>query len=88
MINVENQKYPVKPEDLTPEWLTDALREDGCIKRARVTSLTWELVGEGVGFIGQIARVTPAYDENGLVHQRRFSIRMKPGPDVIMRRGS
>lgn len=54
--------FPVTPEELTPEWMTDTLRDAGCIQRARVASRTCERIGEGVGFLGQIARVTPAYD--------------------------
>ena len=54
--------FPVVPDELTPEWLTDRLREAGCIERARVVSITCEVIGEGVGFLGLIARVTPTYD--------------------------
>lgn len=54
--------FPLNPDELTPEWLTDALRKDGCIERARVASLSYEVIGEGVGFLGQIARITPSYD--------------------------
>lgn len=55
--------FPLNPDELTPEWLTDALRKDGCIKNARVVSLTRDVIGEGVGFLGQIARLTPTYDQ-------------------------
>lgn len=54
---------PLHPGELTPEWLTSTLRIDGCIKNARVVSLTREVIGEGVGFMGQIARLTPTYDQ-------------------------
>lgn len=57
-----DEKFPLNPEELTPEWLTDALRADGCLKNARVVSLEWERIGEGVGFLGQLARITPTYD--------------------------
>ena len=54
--------FPLNPDELTPGWLTAALRKAGCIKRARVVALTCEIIGEGVGFLGQIARLTPTYD--------------------------
>ena len=59
----EVRSFPLTPEELTPDWLTEALRSAGCVTQARVVSLEWELIGEGVGFLGQIARVTPAYDQ-------------------------
>jgi hypothetical protein len=59
----DSAAYPLNPDELTPEWLTGALRKDGCIERARVVSLTCEMIGEGVGFLGQIGRLTPTYDQ-------------------------
>jgi hypothetical protein len=59
----DGERFPITPDELTPEWVTDTLRAAGCLQRARVVSLTSELIGEGVGFLGQIVRVTPAYDE-------------------------
>jgi hypothetical protein len=53
---------PAAPEAITPEWLTDALRAGGAIRDARVISVDTEIVGAGVGFIGQLARVRMTYD--------------------------
>jgi hypothetical protein len=54
---------PTKPEELTAAWLTAALRAGGVIPgAAAVTSASYEVLGQGAGFIGQIARVTLAYD--------------------------
>src|SRR5262245_50935120 len=53
---------PSSPGELTPEWLTRALRSTGTITDARVTSCHVELFGEGKGFSGQIARVGLSYD--------------------------
>jgi hypothetical protein len=47
---------------VTAAWLTGALRDAGAIDDARVTSLRFERIGEGVGFVGQVARITPSYD--------------------------
>jgi len=54
--------FPRTPEQVTPAWLTGVLRDAGAITDATVTSFSSELVGVGVGFLGQLARLTPAYD--------------------------
>ncbi len=59
----ESSGFPLNPHEVTPAWLTDALRKDGCIQNSRVVSLTCDVIGEGVGFLGQIARLTPTYDQ-------------------------
>jgi hypothetical protein len=54
---------PTTPADLTAGWLTEALRAGGVIPGdAAVKSASHEVLGQGAGFIGQIARVTLAYD--------------------------
>ena len=54
---------PTTPEELTPEWLTAILRKGGYMgANASVSSIRSEQVGEGIGFIGLVARLTPAYD--------------------------
>ncbi len=54
---------PSGPQELTPEWLTQALRETGAIKQATVTSFDMEPdIAAGTGFMGQLARLTPQYD--------------------------
>lgn len=57
---------PTTPDDLTAAWLTDALRAGGAIGAdVSVTSAVPQTLGEGAGFIGQIARVTLTYDRAG-----------------------
>lgn len=53
---------PASPGALTSEWLTRALRSTGTLSAARVTSCHSELIGEGKGFSGQIARIGLSYD--------------------------
>jgi hypothetical protein len=55
-------QIPESPADITPAWLTEALRAGGAIKDAAVASASYETLGEGAGFIGQIARFTLSYD--------------------------
>ena len=54
---------PERLDDLTPEWLTAALRQTGELAPAgEVTSVEREIVGEGEGFLGDIARLTLGYE--------------------------
>ena len=55
---------PTSPADLTAAWLTQALRAGRVIGTdVSVTSATQQTLGEGAGFIGQLARITPAYSK-------------------------
>jgi Ecdysteroid kinase-like family len=55
---------PLAPEDVTPVWLTRQLRERGHIPAtASITSVTPSVVGEGVGFVGLVARLSLTYDQ-------------------------
>lgn len=50
-------KIPETRSDLTPEWLTEALRFGGALREARVVGVEAESLGEGQGFMGDIARL-------------------------------
>ncbi len=57
-------EIPAGPDELTPEWLTDALRETGTIRKATVTSFDKkDDIAAGVGFMGVLAQVSPHYDQ-------------------------
>ena len=49
-----------RPEDVTPEWLTSALRAAGEIGEARVTEITSKAVGNGL--VGDSVRYALTYD--------------------------
>jgi hypothetical protein len=53
---------PRRLDQVTPAWLTQILRESGALTGATITSFDMQRVGEGVGFLGELARITPAYD--------------------------
>jgi hypothetical protein len=53
---------PATIAELTPAWLTDALRAGGVMTDASVTDARCETLGAGAGFVGQIARVHLTYD--------------------------
>lgn len=53
---------PTGPGDVTASWLTSALRETGVLRDATVTGFDAEVIGEGAGLIGQLARLRLRYD--------------------------
>jgi hypothetical protein len=53
---------PATMSDVTPEWLTAALRKGGTLKHAAVTSIERETIGVGVGILGKLARLSLTYD--------------------------
>jgi aminoglycoside/choline kinase family phosphotransferase len=54
---------PAGPQNLTPAWLTRALRETGTITSAKVNSFDMKTgIQEGTGFMGELARIRPKYD--------------------------
>jgi hypothetical protein len=55
-------KLPAAPREVTADWLTSALRETGTISSSRVTGIDYEVIGEGVGVLGQLARFRLEYD--------------------------
>jgi Ecdysteroid kinase-like family len=55
-------KLPAGPQELTAPWLTSALRETGAISDSAVTASDYEIIGDGVGVLGQLARVRLEYD--------------------------
>jgi len=54
---------PEQIGDLTPEWLTPTLREEGHLSGAgKVVSVEREVLGEGEGFMGDIVRLRLSYE--------------------------
>ncbi len=57
-----NQRMPVRPEDITADWLNETLRRAGVIDASVVTDVHAEAIAVGVGFAGSLARLTVSYD--------------------------
>ena len=71
---------PTLPEEMTPSWLTGALRTGGVLDgNASVASVSSQVVGEGIGFIGIVARMTVAY-EGATTAPRSMFVKF-PSPD-------
>ena len=54
---------PATMDDITPEWLTAALRERGHLKSCSVTAIDKVTIGQGVGILGELCRMTPTYSD-------------------------
>lgn len=51
-----------EPAEITPQWLTATLRAEGSLPvGGSVSTLETQLIGEGVGVLSRIFRVTPTY---------------------------
>lgn len=48
--------------DIDSSWLTSVLRDAGVLGEASVSAFDSRVLGEGAGFIGQLARITLRYD--------------------------
>ncbi len=62
--------FPLSPSELHPDWITDALRHDGCLgPSAACTEIDVDVLGgdAGAGVTGQLARVTLAYDDDDAI---------------------
>ena len=82
----ETQQIPVRFEELTPVWLTVALRERGHLPSGEVSSVRTEQFGEGVGLMGQIARVVVEYIGAPAGTRTNFVVKIPalPGPNRQM----
>jgi hypothetical protein len=57
------QTLPAAPDEVTPAWLTTALRDAGVLRETAVASVDWEPIGEERGFTGVVARLRPRYGD-------------------------
>ncbi len=67
---------PEKLADLTPEWLTGALRENGVLREARVVKVASQVLGEGQGFIGDVARLELSLDREEQAAPRTLIVKL------------
>ncbi len=54
---------PTTFDEVTSDWLTRALRESGVLDQAKVTAVKLDVLGEGEGFMGIVARLHLEYDQ-------------------------
>ncbi|MCI0775755.1 MAG: phosphotransferase, partial [Chloroflexi bacterium] len=58
----EVNNFPRTVEEITPEWLTQVLRESGAIDSASVGSLTVKTIGDDQGMTADVVRIGLNYD--------------------------
>ncbi len=75
---------PADIGELTPEWVTAALRQAGHVRAASVTHVDCEAIGEGRGFTGSVVRLRLEYDipEDGAP---KSLVAKLPSPDAAIR---
>ena len=83
-------RVPRKPEDLSPSWMTAALRFKGMLSAdVGVTAVQCKPIGEGGGVMGVIALVTISYDGETSAPERlvaKFSPQGKaPLPKLVVK---
>lgn len=57
-----NSLIPNSTEEITTEWLNGALTKSGFLKNNSVRTLTSNIIGEGKGYVGTLARLSPEYE--------------------------
>lgn len=55
-------KVPTHAGEISPDWLTDALKASGLL-RSRVTGVEYETVGQGIGLMAELTRLAITYDD-------------------------
>lgn len=62
MSSAESLEIPETPDALSADWLTQALHRGGILNGQRVVATRAEVIGEGVGFLGDLLRLSLSYD--------------------------
>ena len=57
-----NIKHPQHPEEITPDWITYALRRAGVISQNSVKDINKDIIGGGIGFLSSVVKVEMEYD--------------------------
>ena len=74
-------QIPITLADVTPDWLTDALKPSGRLTGARIRSCTIEQIGAEFGFASQVARVCPEYESPDASGPRSVIVKLAAGPE-------
>ncbi len=72
---------PLHPEQITVEWITDALREGGVLKEASLKRIEKNIIGEGKGFLSSVVRVRIEYDIDDKDAPRSVVVKIEPESD-------
>ncbi|MEO0794718.1 MAG: phosphotransferase [Verrucomicrobiota bacterium] len=58
-----SSSVPHRVEDITNEWLTAILRDSGAVQSSQVVSNTTKILGQDIGFLSVVAKVSLEYDQ-------------------------
>lgn len=75
---------PQSIADITPAWLTQTLRDAGCINRAQVIAQEIKIIGVAVGFLDGLARILLRYDSEEAGAPASVIVKM-PAADAAFR---
>lgn len=56
------EEYPKHPDDITPEWLTYALRQAGLLTHSHVKNIRKEILAKGKAWLSTIVKIEVEYD--------------------------
>lgn len=73
--------HPKNSAEITDDWLNQALV--GVIGDATITSVERELIGEGVGFVGELSRITLTYDQPAPGAPQSLIAKLPTGDQVV-----
>ncbi|MEX1254472.1 MAG: phosphotransferase [Dehalococcoidia bacterium] len=74
---------PLTSDEITVEWLNAALSESNAFKGATIRSFEREVIGEGVGFVGELSRITLRYDEPSGAAPRSLIAKLPTRDDTV-----
>ena len=74
---------PTHLHEITPDWLTKALQSKEASSNALVTDYSIEPIGEGKGFINQLARLVIEYDGNSGDLPRSVIAKLPPSDPTL-----
>ena len=75
---------PAGLHEITPLWLTEALHSKGSSSSASVTCYSVENIGEGKGFMNQVARLRLEYDDEPGDLPRSIIVKL-PSRDLVLK---
>ena len=79
--------HPRHVNEISPEWLTKALREGDVLKDTSVTDMRSMILGEGRGFLSSVARVELEYDTAETGAPGSVVVKIEPDAETLRRIG-
>ena len=68
--------HPQTPDEITPEWLTSALKKSGILFDSNVLSFQKESLGEGRAWLSSILKLEVNYTQSSKYLPKSFILKM------------